>query len=138
MGEAKPYIDKLLELAPTYESAQYMLGAYYLTVNLPDEVLEVYRDLVKINEKYSSAYHLGFLAYVQKQDIRGAERVLNAMVDAEAVNDQGIEDLLILYLNQGLDEYGAYKKLYKTMYQSYEKRGKKKEAEIYLKKYNEF
>lgn len=138
MGEAKPYIDKLLELAPTYESAQYMLGAYYLTANLPDEVLKVYRDLVKINEKYSSAYHLGFLAYVQKQDIRGAERVLNAMVDAEAVNDQGIEDLLILYLNQGLDEYGAYKKLYKTMYQSYEKRGKKKEAEIYLQKYNEF
>ena len=115
-----------------------MLGIYYLSSVLPDEALKVYRNLININSKYSAAYHIGFLAYAQKQNIRGAEKVLNAMVDAEAVNDQGIKDLLILYLNQGLDEYGAYKKLYKTLYQSYERKGKKKEAEIYRQKYNEF
>ena len=135
---AKPYIDKLLKFAPTYESGSYMLGIYYLSSVLPDEALKVYRNLININSKYSAAYHIGFLAYAQKQNIRGAEKVLNAMVDAEAVNDQGIKDLLILYLNQGLDEYGAYKKLYKTLYQSYERKGKKKEAEIYRQKYNEF
>lgn len=135
---AKPYMDKLLKFAPTCEPGSFLLGIYYLASGLPDEALRVCRNLISFNSKYGAAYHIGFLAYLYKSDIRSAEKVLNAMVDAEAVSEQGFKDLLLLYKNQGLDEYEAYKKMYKTMYQSYERKGKKKEAEIFRQKYNNF
>jgi hypothetical protein len=57
--------------------------------------------------------------------------VMTRMIDADQVDNNFVPQWVAINRAQGLDERAAYRKLYKIMIESCEKRGKKKEAEIY-------
>ena len=48
-----------------------------------------------------------------------------------------MQKLINIYKAEGFDDRGAYRKMYKTIYESLEKRGKKKEAEVYKDLYQQ-
>ena len=131
LDSAKFYCEKLLTLVPKYETANYFLANYYISTNQFDEALKVTRQVMKDNVKFKAAYHLGFQIYARKNDLRGAEKMMVALMKAEQFDQQGMQNLLNLYKAQGMDDRAAYKKIYRMLVRTYEELGKEKEAEEY-------
>ena len=131
LDSAKTHIDKLLSYLPKNETANFFLAHYYLAKNELDSALAVCKTTIGFNHKFRSAYHLANNIYIRKNDIKSAEKILVEMIDTDQLDDQAVQQLVAIYKSQGMTEALAYKKLYRVMAKSYEKRGKKKEAEIY-------
>lgn len=137
LDSAKIFIDKLLVMVPKYETANYFLANYYMAQKDYDKALKICKKLIKDNLKFKAGYLLGFQAYAQKGDLRGAEKMMISMMKAEQMDNQGLQNLLNLYKAQGMDDRAAYKKIYKLLVQTFEELGKEKEAEEYREVYNQ-
>ena len=131
MDSAKIFIDKLLVMVPKYETANFFLANYYIAQKDYDQALKVAKKLIKDNIKFKAGYHLGFQIYAQKGDLRGAEKMMIALMKAEQMDQQGVQQLVNLYKAQGMDDRGAYKRIYRMLVRTYEELGKEKEAEEY-------
>ena len=86
---------------------------------------------MKHNHKYAGAYNILKDIYLRQNNIFGAEQVILRMIDAEQLDNTVVQQWVAIKRAQGLDEISAYKKLYAAIIDSYEKRGKKKEAQMY-------
>jgi tetratricopeptide (TPR) repeat protein len=131
LDSAKFYLDQLLEYSPKYEPANYMLAHYHYYTGNPDQALKILKNVREDNVKFKAAYQLAFQIYTQQNDLKNAEKMMLELLATEQLDDQGFKQLISLYRAQGLDERGAYKKVYKKYVESFEKLGKKKEAQIY-------
>jgi hypothetical protein len=131
IDSAKILIDKALYFLPRHETSNYFLAHYYLVKKEYDQVIQTCNQLIEDNFKFRSAYHLACNACLQKNDIKGAEKMLIRMIDADLLDDQGVQQLVQIYKSEGQNESMAYKKLYRVISKSLEKRGKKKEAKEY-------
>ncbi|MDR1346487.1 MAG: tetratricopeptide repeat protein [Bacteroidales bacterium] len=136
LEKAKTYIDMLIKVSPKYETGNFFLAHYYLMQNKLDDALQVCKQIIKDNFKFRAAYHLTCNVYLRKQDIKSAEKIMLKMIDADQMDEQGMQQLFEIYKNEGIGERAAYKKMMKKFYQSLERRGKKKEAETYREQYN--
>ena len=131
VDSAKIYIDQMLSYLPKYGTARSLLAHYYFAKYDLDNALNVCKETIRYNHKIGSMYHLAHDIYLRKNDIKSAERILVDMIDAGQLDDQTIEKLVTIYIAQGMNEEMVYKKIYQIMAESYEKRGNKKEAEMY-------
>jgi len=131
MDTAKMYIDRLLEYVPKYEPANYMLAQYYNVINDPDMALKILKTVRQHNANFKAAYHFAFQIYAQQNDIKNAEKLMLELMAIDQLDEQGFNQLLAVYKAQGLDEHGAYKKIYRKFADAYEKLGKKEEAKKY-------
>jgi len=66
--------------------------------------------------------------YLWQGDLNSAEKVLEELIEIDMLDNQGGQMLIQIYMYRGLNEQEAYKRLYKKMAKSLEKRGKKKNA----------
>lgn len=128
---AKPYIDRAREFIPKYETSNFFLAHYYLAKNQDDEALKICYQIMDDNYKFRAAYHLACNIYLRRNDLRSAEKELVKLIDIDQLDDQAIRQLIEIYRAQGLNEAAGYKKLYRVIAKSLEKRGKKKEAKEY-------
>lgn len=133
---AKTLIDHSLAFLPSYEPANYFNAHYYISKGNPDEALKSCKKIIKDNFKFSAAYYLACNIYVTQRDLNSAEKMLGKLIDIDQIDNQGVQMLIQIYMAQGLNEQGAYKKLYKKMAKSLEKRGKEKEAEEFWDMYH--
>lgn len=133
---AKTLIDHSLAFLPSYEPANYFNAHYYISKGNPDEALKCCKKIIKDNFKFSAAYYLACNIYVTQRDLNSAEKMLGKLIDIDQIDNQGVQMLIQIYMAQGLNEQGAYKKLYKKMAKSLEKRGKEKEAEEFWDMYH--
>lgn len=131
LDSAKIYIDKLVAMLPKYEPGNYFLAHYYLAKNQPDKALDLTKKIIKDNLKFSAAYHLQFQIYVQKNDLRAAEKSMIALMKSEQFDQQAMQQLLSLYKAQGIDDRNAYRKIYRLLAKTYENLGKKDIAQQY-------
>jgi tetratricopeptide (TPR) repeat protein len=131
LDSAKIFTDQLLEYVPKYEPANYMLANYYYYTGDSDKALKILKTIREHNNKFKAAYHFAFQIYTQQNDLKNAEKMMLGLMDAEQLDEQGFNQLLAIYKSQGLDDRGAYKKIYKKYIDVYEKKGKKKEAKMY-------
>jgi hypothetical protein len=69
--------------------------------------------------------------YLQQNNLFYAEETMKKMIDVDLVDNNFVATWVSINKAQGLDERGTYIKLYKALVDSYKKRGKKKEAEMY-------
>lgn len=131
----KPYLDRAVDYLPHWETSNFFMAHYYLMKSNPDEALKYCRKIIQDNFKFKAAYHLACNIYLQKNDLKSAEKILIDMIHVDQLDDQAVRQLIEIYKVQGLNEAAAYKKLYRIMAKSYENRGKKEEAEIYTDLY---
>jgi len=131
LDPAKIYIDQLLEFVPKYEPANYMLAHYYQYTRESDKALKILKTIRENNVKFKAAYHFAFQIYAQQNDLKNAEKMMLNLMAIDQLDEQGFKQLISIYKAQGLDERGAYKKVYKKYIDIYEKLGKKKEAQMY-------
>jgi len=131
LDNAKIWIDKALDFLPKHETSNYFLAHYYLVKKEYELVIQTCNKIIEYNFKFSSAYHLACNAYLQKNDVKSAEKILMRMIDSDLLDDQGVKQLIQIYKADGLNEAMAYKKLYRVISKSLAKRGKKKEAKDY-------
>ena len=99
--------------------------------NNPQKAVDICEEILKHNHKYAGAYNILKDIYLRQNNIFGAEQVILRMIDAEQLDNSVVQQWVAIKKAQGLDEIGAYKKLYTAIIDSYEKRGKKKEAQLY-------
>ena len=128
---AKLIIDRLLEYVPKYEPANYMLAHYYSALREPDNALKVLKLIREQNIKFKAAYNFAFQIYAQQNDLKNAEKIMLDLMAIDLLDEQGFNQLIAVYKAQGLDERGSYKKAYKKYADSFEKLGKKEEAQKY-------
>jgi tetratricopeptide (TPR) repeat protein len=131
LDTAKIFIDQLLEYVPKYESVNYMLAHYYNQTREPDKALKILKTIRENNKNFKAAYHFAFQIYAQQNDLKNAEKMMLSLLVINQLDEQGLKQLISIYKAQGLDERGAYKKVYKKHVEAFEKLGKKKEAQIY-------
>ncbi|MDR1459280.1 MAG: tetratricopeptide repeat protein [Bacteroidales bacterium] len=131
IDSAKPYLDRILDFLPLHESANYMLAHYYLSKNNPNDALIIANKMIENNFKFRGAYSLACDIYLRQNNLMAAGRMLERLIDIDQLDNQSVKQLIEIYKAQGLNETGAYKKLYITIAQSFEKRGKKEEAMEY-------
>jgi tetratricopeptide (TPR) repeat protein len=131
LDTAKMYIDQLLEYVPKYEPANYMWAHYCTYTGEPDQALKILRTIREHNVKFKAAYHFAFQIYAQQNDLKNAEKMMLGLLAADQLDEQGYSQLIAIYKAQGIDERGAYKKIYKKYIDMYEKKGNKKNAQMY-------
>jgi tetratricopeptide (TPR) repeat protein len=136
LDKAKSSIDMLLKVSPKYETGNFFLAHYYLMHNKLDDALTVCKQIIKDNFKFKAAYNLACNIYLRKQDVKSAEKILLKMIDADQMDEQGMQQLFEIYKAEGIGERAAYKKVMKKFYQSLERRGKDKEAATYREQYD--
>ncbi|MDR0825405.1 MAG: phospholipid carrier-dependent glycosyltransferase [Prevotella sp.] len=128
---AKILIDRGLTYIPNNETLLYFSAYYHLGKQEIDQAIENCETIIRNNFKFRGAYHLLTSIYIQKQDIKSAEKTLIRLIDADQMDEQGMRQLVAIYQSQGMNDRSAYKKLYRVISKSLEKRGKKKEAKEY-------
>ena len=131
LDSAKIFIDKLLEYAPENETANYFLAHFYNFSGETENALKVLKKIRDHNNKFKAAYHLAFQIYAKQNDLKNAEKIMLELLNTDQLDDQGFNQLLSVYKAKGIDERGAYKRIYKKYVDVYEKLGKKKEAQLY-------
>jgi len=131
LDSAKIYTDHALEFVPKYEPANYMLAHYYQYTRESDKALKILKTIRENNVKFKAAYHFAFQIYAQQNDFKNAEKMMLNLMAIDQLDEQGFKQLISIYKAQGLDERGAYKKIYKKYIEAFEKLGKKKEAQMY-------
>jgi lipopolysaccharide biosynthesis regulator YciM len=83
------------------------------------------------NSKFKAAYHFAYQIYIQQNDVKNAEKMMVLLMETDQMDDQAFSQLVSIYKAQGLDERGAYKKVYKKYVKALEKAGKKEKAKVY-------
>ena len=137
LDSAKIYIDQELSFLPKYETANYFLAHYYMTKGEMDKAIETCKFIIDCNFKFTSAYHLMCNIYLRQNDIKNAEKALSQLIDHDQLDNAGVQQLINIYKADGLDDRGAYRKLYKKIAKSLENRGKKEEPQIYWDLYKQ-
>ncbi|MBP5664189.1 MAG: hypothetical protein J6X16_07960 [Bacteroidales bacterium] len=137
LDSAKTYIDHELTFMPKYETANYFLAHYYMTKGEMDKAIETCKFIIDCNFKFTSAYHLMCNIYLRQNDIKNAEKALSQLIDHDQLDNAGVQQLINIYKADGLDDRGAYRKLYKKIAKSLESRGKKEEAQTYWDLYKQ-
>lgn len=121
----------LNDIEATNDEANYFSAYAYLMKGNPQKAVEITEGILKHNYKYTGAYQMQLQIYLQSNNLFGAEQTMVKMIDVDMVDNNFVATWVALNKAQGLDERGAYIKLYKALVDSYKKRGKKKEAAIY-------
>ncbi len=124
-------LNKYLEIDAYDDNANYFLAYAYMMKNDPQKAFEIAESIIQHNYKYSGAYILQRDIYLRQNNIMGAEQVMVKMIDIDLVDNNFVQQWIAIKRAQGLDERMAYVTLYKALVASFEKRGKKKEAEMY-------
>jgi tetratricopeptide (TPR) repeat protein len=137
LDSAKTYIDQELSFLPKYETANYFLAHYYMTKGEMDKAIETCKYIIDCNFKFTSAYHLMCNIYLRQNDVKNAEKALLQLIEHDQLDNAGVQQLINIYKAEGLDDRGAYRKLYKKIATSLDKRGKKKEAQVYWDSYKQ-
>lgn len=137
LDSAKTYIDQELSFLPKYETANYFLAHYYMTKGEMDKAIEACKHIIDCNFKFTSAYHLMCNIYLRQNDVKNAEKTLNQLIDHDQLDNAGVQQLINIYKADGLDDRGAYRKLYKKIAKSLDNRGKKEEAQTYWDLYKQ-
>lgn len=137
LDSAKTYIDHELSFLPKYETANYFLAHYYMTKGEMDKAIETCKYIIDCNFKFTGAYHLMCNIYLRQNDVKNAEKILGQLIDHDQLDNAGVQQLIQIYKADGLDDRGAYRKLYKKMAKSLESRGKKKDAQVYWDLYKQ-
>ncbi len=137
LDSAKMYIDQELSFLPKYETGNYFLAHYYMTKGDMDNAIKTCKYIIDCNFKFTGAYHLMCNIYLRQNDIVNAEKTLLKLIDVDQLDDAGVQQLIQIYKAEGLDDRGAYRKLYKKMATSLDKRDKKKEAQTYWDLYKQ-
>ncbi|MBR4786474.1 MAG: tetratricopeptide repeat protein [Bacteroidales bacterium] len=127
------FLNRYTEIDPYAEVANYMTAYAYIYKGDNDKALDIVRKIQKHNIKYTGAYYLAIQIYMQKRDFVAANKEFMKLIDIDRVDDQFVQVWLQFNQMQNIDAQHAYIKLYKAMAKSFEKRGKKKEAEQYRK-----
>lgn len=130
---ALAYLNHYNEIDAESEMANYMRAYAYVYKNDANAALDVLHKIQKHNPKYVASYILAVQLHLQKKDYVAAKKEFLKAIDVDQMNDQ-LTQLWIQYCAmQNIDQNNAYIQLYKLMAKSCEKRGKKEEAERYLK-----
>ena len=125
------YLNKFLSFDPNDDNCNYFVAYSYLMMNDAQKAIDICESIIKHNHKYGGAYNILKDIYLRSNNLYAAEMVMTRMIDADQVDNNFVPQWVAINRAQGLDERAAYRKLYKIMIESCEKRGKKKEAEIY-------
>ncbi|MBP5710390.1 MAG: tetratricopeptide repeat protein [Bacteroidales bacterium] len=134
---AKLYIDHELTFLPKDNSANYYLLHYYLSKGDVEQAKKTCKFMIECNPKFTGAYSILSDIYLRTNDINNAKKTLTHLIDIDQLDNQCMQKLINIYKAEGFDDRGAYRKMYKTIYESLEKRGKKKEAEVYKDLYQQ-
>ncbi|OQA62325.1 MAG: hypothetical protein BWY38_03296 [Ignavibacteria bacterium ADurb.Bin266] len=129
------YMDQFMKIDPYNESVNYFLAYYFLQKGDADQALSTCKKILKYNFKFGGAYILASQIYIQKNEIKKAEKMLLEMMEHNVMNNEGVSLLIRIYQAQGMDERAAYKKLYKKFAEKYEKDGDEENYELYYKLY---
>jgi len=137
LDSAKTYIDQELAFLPKYETGNYFLAHYYMTKGEMDKAIETCKFIIDCNFKFTGAYHLMCNIYLRQNDVKNAEKALLQLIEHDQLDNTGVQQLIQIYKADGLDDRAAYRKLYKKMATSLDKRGKKEDAQIYWDLYRQ-
>ena len=80
-----------------------------------DNAIKTCKYIIDCNFKFSGAYHLMCNIYLRQNDVANAEKTLLKLIDVDQLDDAGVQQLIQIYKAEGLDDRGAYRKLYKKM-----------------------
>lgn len=121
----------LNDIEATNDEARYFSAYAYLMQGNAQKAIDLTNEIIKHNYKYGGAYQLQLQIYLQSNNLFNAEQTMIRMIDVDLVDNNFVATWVALNKAQGLDERGAYRKLYQALVDSYTKRGKKKEAAMY-------
>ncbi|MDY5968757.1 MAG: hypothetical protein SPJ13_01900 [Bacteroidales bacterium] len=124
---------RFFEFEPDNDNMNYFAAYAYLQKGDFNKMIELCDNIKKHNFKYAMAYQLPATAHAQMGNLDDAENELMRAMDADQMNDMLMQLYVQIKQAQGLNQQQAVVSLYNAMRKSYEKRGKKREAEMYRK-----
>lgn len=123
--------NRFFEFEPNNDNANYFAAYAYLLKGDATKALNICNETKKHNFKYVGVYQLAIQIYLQQNNAIAAENEILQLIDIDQLNDQLVQYYIAIQKSKGLDDRMAYVGLYNAMIKSYEKRGKKAEADIY-------
>ena len=137
MDSVKKYAELKLQCLPRDEIATFYKGYYYHRTGDDEKAIQIYRNCIKMNCKYSAAYKGLVEIYKTREDWNNLEKILLKEVDENIFNSIGndVEEMINMYKKQGMTEAYAYKRAYKLIAEHYLGAKNKQGYEIYNNAY---
>ena len=124
-------LDNFLKCNPLNENANIMKANCLLMSGQADEALKLCEQTINTNYKYENSYNLAAQIKLASKDVAGAESYLVRLLNTGRLSDNLVKSLLTVFRYQGLDEAGAYSKLYSLLEDYYRSIGEDELADQY-------
>ena len=125
------FLNRFLDIDPNRESEKNLLAYVYYYKSDFDKVLAICNELSAYNPKFGNAYNLAAEIYLRKNDIYSAEKEYIKLMDVGQFDQNAFNQLMRIYMSQGLNERVSQKKIMKRMAEGFRKSGNKEAAKMY-------
>ncbi|MDR1878404.1 MAG: tetratricopeptide repeat protein, partial [Bacteroidales bacterium] len=117
------YLDRFLSIDPNRESEKYLQAYIYSFMSDFDKALGLCKQMTDYNKKFSNAYQLAAEIYLRKNDMYSAEKEYLKLIDIGMLDQNGFNQLINIYKQQGMIERMAYKKIFTLLSESFSRLG---------------
>lgn len=122
-------LQPILKTQPHHAQANTFAAYAYLNKGDVNSALSLCDELRRYDPKSEAGYSLPLNIKMQQGDMVGAESLVNQMLDHDVVSDAMIQAYMGIMMSRGMDQAMAYRTVFGTIADSYEKHGRKAEAE---------
>lgn len=128
---ALSYLNRYMEIEPNRQTQKYIAANIYYITGDRSRAIDLLDEMIAYNPRFKEAYDLKARIYLVMEDFDMAERIYERMMDLDILNQTGFDNLIRLYMRNGLTERSARDKMFRRLSDTYRKLGDRKKAKLY-------
>lgn len=125
------YLERYMEMEPNRQTQKYIAANVYDIIGERARALAMVDEMIAYNPRFKEAYDLKARIYLLMGDFDMAEKTYERMMDLDILNQTGFDNLIRLYMRNGLTERSAQNKMFRRLSDTYRKLGDRKKAKLY-------
>ena len=125
------YLDRYMEIEPNRQTQKYIAANIYYIIEDYPRAIAMLDEMIAYNLRFKEAYDLKARIFLVMGDYDMAEDTYERMMDLDILNQTGFDNLIRLYMRNGLTEKSAQNKMFRRLSDTYRKLGDRGKAKLY-------
>ena len=120
-----------MEIEPNRQTQKYIAANIYYIIEDYPRAIAMLDEMIAYNLRFKEAYDLKARIFLVMGDYDMAEDTYERMMDLDILNQTGFDNLIRLYMRNGLTEKSAQNKMFRRLSDTYRKLGDRGKAKLY-------